>query len=657
MEIYATGLKAAQEQVRNLIKNGLTEPLTVYIKEDNYFERNISFNTEDSGTKEFPITYKAEGKVSFYGSRRIPADAFKPLNKDCDSRIPEKHRDRILYTDLRELGLTEKDWGPMTLFGNFSVVSAELYDNAPVKPSLCQLYVSGNMVNYTRYPKEGWLKFEEPVFIGGSAVGLTEANFPDFSNTKNPKADIFGMDEATAEYVKGWSESEDIWLYGYPKWGYVDHSTPVTKLDSENKAIHTGIVTRYSAAKNRPYCFFNILEELNAPNTWYLDREKGLLYLYPDCDIKDAEITITIEDAPLLKLEGCEHICFDGISFSQTRSDGIIAKGANLTFTNCKFKYINENAINIEGENCTVRNAEIAYIGRRGIMINGGDRATLASSNNLIENNNIHHYASMFRTYNPAIRIDGVGCVCRGNVIHDSPQQAITYGGNDHIIEYNEIYNVCYFADDSAAIYCGRTYTFQGNIIRRNFIHDLASSFANSLGIFAVYCDDNLAGVRVEENIFLRCQTAMLYHGGHDLTFKNNVIIDGCEKSQYSMRFHSYGLWKTLIEGGTHLKGLALVPWQSEIWKKRFPNIETYLSWDVKTEQVLPHFNDISNNVIVNHKPIDINFDYADERLKNHIDDNRIFESLDRQEIENFCKELLPETFKKFETRLKECSK
>lgn len=656
MKLYAPNLSNAQKQVRKIIKNGLSEPLTVYIKAGNYLESNLLFNKEDSGTEEFPITYKAEGKVVLNGAFRIPNDAFHRLGKDSDGRILKEHRDKILCADLKGLGLTQKDWGPMTVFGTFSIGSAKLYDDVPVNPSLCQLYINDNIVKYTRYPAEGWLTFDEPLFIGGSAVGLTEDNFPDFSNTRNPASDIFGMDEDTAQYVKAWSNAKDIWLYGYPKWGYVDHSTPVTKLDSESGAIHTGIVTRYSAAKDRPYCLFNILEELNTPNTWYLDRDNGLLYLYPDSDIKDSEITITINDTPIMTLEECEHIKFEGITFSQTRNSGVLAKGDYIAFDRCVFKNINGTALEIQGENCTVRNCDISYIGGRGIVMSGGDRDTLTPSGNLIENNSIHHYASMSRTYNPAIRLDGVGAICRKNKVHDSPHQAITYNGNDHIIEYNEIYNVCYFADDSAAIYSGRSYTCQGNIIRRNFIHDLESSFTNSLGIFAVYCDDNLAGVKVEENIFLRCQTAMLYHGGHDLTFKNNVIIDACPKSQYSMRFHSYGLWKTLIEGGHHMKGLDMVPWQSDIWKKRFPNIEKYLAWDVKTEQIFPHFNDISNNLIVNHKPIDINFDYADNRFENNIENNNIFENMDKDTLENYCEKILPLTYKEFKRRLDECS-
>ena len=104
------------------------------------------------------------------------------------------------------------------------------------------------------------------------------------------------------------------------------------------------------------------------------------------------------------------------------------------------------------------------------------------------------------------------------------------------------------------------------------------------------------------------------------------------------------------------MKGLDMVPWQSDIWKKRFPNIEKYLAWDVKTEQIFPHFNDISNNLIVNHKPIDINFDYADNRFENNIENNNIFENMDKDTLENYCEKILPLTYKEFKRRLDGCS-
>ena len=50
--------------------------------------------------------------------------------------------------------------------------------------------------------------------------------------------------------------------------------------------------------------------------------------------------------------------------------------------------------------------------------------------------------------------LDGVGNRVAHNLIHHAPHQAIGFGGNDHVIEFNEIHNVCYESNDAGAIYC-----------------------------------------------------------------------------------------------------------------------------------------------------------------------------------------------------------
>ena len=116
-----------------------------------------------------------------------------------------------------------------------------------------------------------------------------------------------------------------------------------------------------------------------------------------------------------------------------------------------------------------------------------------------------------------------------------------------------------------------------------------------------------------------RCQCALLLHGGHDMVFKNNLIIEKCEKSGKSINIVRYGYWKTLVKDGQdnqHWQALARVPWESQIWREKYPHIAEYLTWDPETEQNIPHYSDISNNLIVDHCKISINFNILEERLK-----------------------------------------
>ena len=71
-----------------------------------------------------------------------------------------------------------------------------------------------------------------------------------------------------------------------------------------------------------------------------------------------------------------------------------------------------------------------------------------------------------------------------------------------------------------------------------------------------------------------------------------------------------------------HWLCLAKVPWESDLWRERYPHIADYLTWDPEHEQRVPHYCEISNNIIVNHKPIDINFAAYESRNRNIVKNN-----------------------------------
>lgn len=86
----------------------------------------------------------------------------------------------------------------------------------------------------------------------------------------------------------------------------------------------------------------------------------------------------------------------------------------------------------------------------------GGDRARLIPAGHRPENNHVHHYGQLHRTYRPAVEIQGVGCRAAHNHIHDAPHNGILLGGNDPEIEFNHIHHVCQETGDVWAFYMGR---------------------------------------------------------------------------------------------------------------------------------------------------------------------------------------------------------
>ncbi|MBQ2915374.1 MAG: right-handed parallel beta-helix repeat-containing protein [Clostridia bacterium] len=621
-------VEKAQSEVRKLIEKGLEEPVSVVVGAGEYKTDGLVFTEKDSGTADCPVIYEADGEVILNGGIMLNACDFEALDGAEKERLYGDAKENVVKVDLKKYGLTRSDWGEISAVGSHG--TAHKYDDAVISPMSCELFFNDERMNVARYPNEGYIHTEEPVREGVclEPTGQICRKAEEWEAIRNPLGDIRKIDAETNERVKKWKTQENVWEFGYPKYGWADESSPVVSINTETREMETKYVSIFGIKEHAPYYFFNVFEELDVPGEWFLDRENGILYLYPTSDLETAKIILSITSKNLIKMEKVDHLTVKGFTFMGTRTDAIDVVGNNITIDGCEIKNVSGWAAKISGMNCCVKNCSIHHTGEGGVKITGGDRATLTPSGNVVTNNHIYSIAKIYQTYRPGVDIDGVSCVVSHNCIHDSAHQAMMFHGNDHIIEYNEMYDVCQVADDSSAIYSGRDYTVCGNVIRYNYFHDMKSDADNHIGIFGMYCDDNLGACTTFGNVFYRCQSALLLHGGHDQVFKNNLIIDGCPKSVYSVRFHAYGYWPTLVKGGCnnqvdhHWRCLDKVPWESDLWRERYPHIAEYLTWDPEHEQRFPHYCEISNNIIINHKPIDINFEAFESRNRNIIKNN-----------------------------------
>ena len=119
---------------------------------------------------------------------------------------------------------------------------------------------------------------------------------------------------------------------------------------------------------------------------------------------------------------------------------------------------------------------------------------------------------------------------------------------------------------DVGAIYAGRDYSFRGNRIEGNFIHDTGGIGMGSMG---VYMDDCVSGTTVRGNIFLRVHWAMFIGGGRDHVVENNLFVD-CDPA---VRVDGRGLdptpvWRSMVDDFMR-RQLAAVP--SELYRARYP--------------------------------------------------------------------------------------
>ena len=171
-----------------------------------------------------------------------------------------------------------------------------------------------------------------------------------------------------------------------------------------------------------------------------------------------------------------------------------------------------------------------------------------------------------------------MGNVCAHNEICGSPHIAIVYGGNDHLIEYNDIHDVVLHSSDAGAIYAGFDWCGHGTVIRYNLLRRIG---ANGFRPDGIYWDDGQSGQTAYGNIIIGVpKNGFLAGGGFENTIRHNLIIgDGENPIQYDDRnrdgFVNGGWAKQAVNtpDAPHWQKLRATPYLSEPWRKKHPSL------------------------------------------------------------------------------------
>ena len=185
--------------------------------------------------------------------------------------------------------------------------------------------------------------------------------------------------------------------------------------------------------------------------------------------------------------------------------------------------------------------------------------------------------------------LGGVGNRIAHNLIHDAPHMAIAFGGNDHVIEFNEIHSVVYESNDAGVMYAGYNPTMRGHEIRYNYIHHIYGF--QSKGCVGVYLDDMFCSAHIFGNVFYDVPRAAFIGGGRDNLVENNIFVD-CKPAVH-VDARCLGWAK---DGIVQLRQrLAEMPYRQEPWRSRFPRLLDYLD----DEPAVPKGNVIQRNICV----------------------------------------------------------
>jgi hypothetical protein len=248
-------------------------------------------------------------------------------------------------------------------------------------------------------------------------------------------------------------------------------------------------------------------------------------------------------------------------------------------------------------KNSGVFNCEIRNCGESAVILDGGDFTTLSPAANYVENCLLERVSRWCRTYRPGVMMNGVGQRIVGNTFVDLPHNAILFGGNDHLIERNDIRRVCLETGDAGAIYIGRNPTTRGTVIKNNRFREVeprTNTEGNYANVMSVYLDDCQCGITVTGNVFEGKGTAIMIGGGRDNIVTGNVFLNGQPGIHFDQRGKGWAKDMFKADWG-YLNFLKQRPIESEIWKREYPAL--YKAVSSGADLALAEGNVVAGNV------------------------------------------------------------
>lgn len=479
---------------------------------------SFTLGEQDSGSEAAPVVFRAAAgeRPVFRGGNRLTG--WRPVTEaDGFPQIPADARGRIWVADLRACGITNVL--PLKL-GGFSS------GNGFVTHPAHELFFNGQAMSLARGPNEGFLRVKDVAVKDGTKG---------YDRVGSKTGQILFSD---GDRPRRWLGEPDLMLYGYWFWDWADSYERVASIDVEKELItlappwHT-----YGFSVGAPFYAVNAPSELDIPGEWYLDRAGLRMFFYPPSDPRKAVVELSGFAAPMVILDKASWVHFSGITWELGSADAIhVSGGSNDLFAGCVIRRFAGNGVEIQGgAKHGLRSCDIHSMGRGGTVITGGNRKTLQPGGHFLENCEIYDLSRIDHTYTPAVLLDGVGNRIAHNRMHDIRSSAMRVGGNDHLVEYNEVYNAVTESDDQGGVDMFGNATFRGNVYRYNYWHHIGNwrgvGDHPKCGQAGIRLDDAICGTRIYGNVFEHCSAGKLgfggvqIHGGKDNLVENNLFI------------------------------------------------------------------------------------------------------------------------------------
>ena len=497
----------AQQAVRSIRKKDPQSAVRVIMRGGTYYlDSPLEFGPEDSGRQGAPVVYAAASgeEVVIRGGRCLEGGKWGEVNgrKTWVIDIPE---------------VKEGRW-------NFR-----------------QLFVNSERRPRTRLPKVGEYRIE----------ALPDSTISNEVWHKPVRRFVYAGTD-----IKPWHNLVDVEVVACCRW--VDNRLPIQQVDPDKRIVTFDRSSRFNLfelyhTKPSTYWVENVLEALEAPGQWYLDRPLGRLYYLPveSQNMGKAEFVapslsqvvrlVGREDAPVRFLR------FEGLTFAHTEGppppDWAISSQAaadvpgalflthasRCSISRCRVEHVGTYAIEL-GSGC--RDIEISHnrltdLGGGGIKVGHGSERTTVADNEIV------HAGRLFMS---AVGI-WIGHSAGNNIIHNHIQD-LNYSGIsvgwqwnfkpskavNNIIEHNHIHDLGHgLLSDMGGIYT--LGVSPGTRLRYNLIHDVK---ARAYGGWGIYPDEGSSEILIEKNVVYRCSSSPFFaHINRKITVRNNIFAFG----------------------------------------------------------------------------------------------------------------------------------
>ncbi len=493
---FAT-LERAKQAVRDLKSTGAFDGnIYVYVREGTYYlDSPFVLDAEDSGTDSYSIIYRGSA-----GENAVLSGAVR----------------------------IEEDWEPH----NGGIMKCVIPEAAAGNWYFHQVFVNGERQRRARTPDTSFFTLAG-VLNGGddkTAFIYNEGDIQNWQNLNDAEVILIHSWTATRLFIASLDEAANIVRFtGSTVYGFDDHTA-------------TWGVRRYYVE--------NILEGLDSPGEWYLDRPSGTLYYFPpdSIDLESAVIT-----APrllnLVEMKSTRNVRISDFTVQETdwqlsetgwggASGGdlitpsavTLANTDGCTVKNMIIKNVGTYGIELTGtsRNNFIAQNEIAYPGCGGIHFGWGE--TGAKRGNEVESNHIHHVGEIFRgSVGIHLGKGGWNTVSK-NHVHDISYCGVMIYGPHNVIDQNHIHHVMQKLSDGACIY-SYTEDTDGTVISGNICHD---SYPFHHFAWGIYLDGYSENIVVRDNTVYRTQSGnTMSNGGKNHKWINNVFIEGKDAQIY----------------------------------------------------------------------------------------------------------------------------